>query len=111
MNENSDAKLGSMYRRLQKARAQLKKRRNDANQMAKHLRVLADCFDEENDAKITKIRDGRFDSDHPNAQYHRQGGPWPDFPTQAGEIAVDILALEEEIRELEKSLALEIGCL
>lgn len=111
MSENSDAKLGGMYRRLQKAKAQLKKRRNDANQMAKYLRILADCFDEEHDAQITNIRDGRFDSNHTDAQYHRVGGPWPDFPIQASKIAEDILNLEREIRELEKGLALEIGCL
>ena len=112
MSTDSDAKIGKLYRGLYKAKCRLEKRRNDAQQMAETLRLLADCFDKSiTDNDITEISNNQFKCTKTELNIRSGKSPFVDFPLDADEIATEIHNLEKEIKQLDKDLNLELRCL
>ena len=93
----------------------LNKRKCDAQNIVKALRVLADCFDEQKeDAYITQIENNRFDCKHPDVPYHpnrvRKADEFLTFPSGLKDIAVDIQELEDKIESSNRRLRAELDC-
>ena len=105
-------KLGEAYLNLENAREQLEQAKREANDMSKRLRVIADCFDLENeDCSDTKVL--RADSDDTfHCSQNRHGAAYgtgrrPDgsetwvykIPQGLTGVMEGLLKLEEQLKE------------
>ncbi len=116
-DNNANAELGSLYRQKRKAEKRLLKRRNDAKHLVEPLRILAECFDEENvEANIQVVKGEEFwywyrEREGLIKESRGDKDPSVPFPIEAMDIATDIYQLEKEIEDLNERLELAIGCL
>lgn len=116
-DNNADAEIGSLYRQKCKAEKRLMKRRNDAKHLVKPLRILAECFDEENEGANIQIVKGEefwyryMEREGVIKESRGDKDPSVPFPTEAREVATEIYELKRKIVDLTERLELAIGCL
>lgn len=115
MDEEKVRNVGELTIEIDRARKRLNKRRCDAQHMVKTLRVLADCFDEqEEDVYITQIEGEWFDCTHPDANLHphevKKLEDFLVFPTGLAGIATEIRDLEIKIESVDRRLRAELDC-
>ena len=113
--DEHDAKVGALLKRKNRAEKNLTNRLCRAKQMVSALRILADCFDDEEEgAGIIRVKGDRFECTHSsldgNPSRVKKDTDWPEFPPDLREVVTEICDLQSEILDLSELLKTELNC-
>lgn len=105
-----DARVGELYIRIHKMKMRLGVRESDAQERVNVMRILADCLDPDKpEETFLEIKGGRFRCEASELARRKGKDPWLNFPVDVDEVATEMAELRQEIAELEKRLACEMG--
>ena len=102
--------MGDLYGQIQDDEKELENLRNCGNEVAKQLRVIADCLDTSNDYKIIDLpadRPNTFVSEHPDKHEARLSGVYiRQGPGHCFPIPQNLNELIKRIHNLERQIIL-----